>query len=142
MKTELLVGGYEVKLTIVWLCGERAYSWTTRYRPGSRPASPCPHHTPQCTSHRSWGTYSHQNMYGFHPGKMGCFFFNTVYTFLIKKNPNSLLKKKNILFSEITFYRCRLYMYLFAHSTVYMYKQIKHMPEKSLVQLNVLNIWK
>lgn len=86
MKTELLVRGYEVKLTIVWLCGERAYSWTTRYRPGSRPVSPFPRHTPQCTSHRSWGTCSHQNMYGFHPRKIYYYmFFFTVITFLIKK---------------------------------------------------------
>lgn len=106
MKTELLVGGYEVKLTIVWLCGERAYSWTTRYRPGSRPASPCPHHTPQCTSHRSWGTYSHQNMYGFHPGKMGCFLYSVnIY------NEKSKFSIKNILFSENIFYRCWFYMY-------------------------------
>lgn len=131
MKTELLVGGYEVKLTIVWLCGERAYSWTTRYRPRSRPASPCPHHTPQCTSHRSWGTYSHQNMYGFHPGKMYFLYSVNIY------NEKSKFSIKNILFSENIFYRCWFYMY---YLRVILYKK-KHMPEKSLVQLNVL-IWK
>lgn len=107
MKTELLVRGYEVKLTIVWLCGERAYSWTTRYRPGSRPVSPFPRHTPQCTSHMSWGTYSHQNMYGFHPRKI--YYYVFFYSNYISHKKSKLLKK---IFRNYV-YRCILYMYSF-----------------------------